>query len=57
MLRAILHGDPVPVDGEAAIQTLELISKAYNSATWLDQTWIPSEEKAVSRMKHWRASA
>lgn len=55
ILRAIVHGEPVPVDGAAAIQTLELISQAYKTATWLDQAWLTSEEKVVSQLKHWRA--
>lgn len=57
VLRAILHGEPVPVGGDAATQTLELISKAYQSATWLEQPWLQREEQEASRLGHWRAGS
>src|SRR5688500_19555078 len=44
VLRAVLRGEAVPVDGIAALATVRAIDACYRQATPLQRPWLRSEE-------------
>lgn len=55
MLRALVHGEPVPVTGEEGLDILTLIEHSYTQATALTQPWLPPDEKELAGKNHWHA--
>lgn len=55
--RAILHGEPVAVDGEGATRVISAIEQAYALAVPMTTGWLTAEEQAVARGNHWRAAS
>ncbi len=55
MLRAIAYGEPFPVTGAQAAAVQAAIEQAYERAEPLDNPWLPAEEQAAAKAKHWRA--
>ena len=53
--RAILHGESVAVDGEAATRVIAAIEQAYSIAQPMSMGWLSAEEQAEARRNHWRA--
>lgn len=54
VLRAIIYGEPVPVDGEEALVGLKVINAAYSISTPFIQSWLPENERAEACRRHWR---
>lgn len=52
--RAILHGEPVAVDGEAATRVIAAIEQAYSLAEPMSMGWLSADEQAEARRNHWR---
>ncbi len=57
MVRAVLHGEPVPVPPEDALRTLTLIHDAYRTAQPLGQPWLSAEEQGRQGQHHWNRRA
>jgi predicted dehydrogenase len=57
MVRAVLHGEPVPVPPEDALRTLTLIDEAYRGAQPLRQPWLSAEEQSLQARNHWNHRA
>jgi predicted dehydrogenase len=57
MLRALVHGEPVPVCGEEGLATLQLIGTAYEQAASLRQPWLPAAEQQLATRRHWHSVA
>ena len=55
MLRAISYGEPFPVTGVRAAAVQSAIEQAYGSAEPLECPWLPPDEQAAARAKHWKA--
>lgn len=53
MVRAVLHGEPVPVPPEDALRTLRLIDEAYRGAQPLRQPWLSDVEQSLQARNHW----
>ncbi len=56
-LRAVALGEPVPVDGRAALTVAAQIEAAYASAAPLPQPWLSAEEQTAAARRHWRNGA
>lgn len=56
MLRALVHGESVPVTGEEGLATLQLIGTAYGQTTSLPQPWLPDAEQQLGMRRHWHAA-
>jgi predicted dehydrogenase len=57
MVRAVLHGEAVPVPPEDGLRTLELIDAAYRMARPLAQAWLAAQEQAEQAKRHWNCQA
>lgn len=55
MLRCIRYGEPFPVTGVQAASVQAAIERAYENAEALDCSWLPDDERAAARAKHWKA--
>ncbi|NTY61063.1 Gfo/Idh/MocA family protein [Mycolicibacterium sphagni] len=55
MLRCIRYGEPFPVTGVQAASVQAAIEQAYENAEALDCSWLPDDERAAARAKHWKA--
>jgi predicted dehydrogenase len=53
VLRAVLRGEAVPVDGIAALATVRAIDACYRQAAPLQRPWLPAAEQAQSDDRHW----
>ncbi|HKY52622.1 MAG TPA: Gfo/Idh/MocA family oxidoreductase [Candidatus Limnocylindria bacterium] len=53
VLRAILHGEPVPVDGEQGLSAVRAIDACYRIAVPLRLPWLSAEEQALADERHW----
>jgi predicted dehydrogenase len=56
MLRCIRYGETLPVTGVQAASVQTAIEQAYERAEALDCPWLPDEERAAARAKHWKAA-
>jgi predicted dehydrogenase len=54
VLRAVIHGEPVPVDGEQALTVVRAIDACYRQATPLRLPWLTAAEQAQTDARHWR---
>jgi predicted dehydrogenase len=54
-VRAILHGEPLPVPVEDGLRTLTLIEAAYRDARPLSQPWLSADEQQLQAERHWRS--
>ena len=55
VLRAIVHGEPVPVGGEEALDVVRTIDECYRRATSLLLPWLTADEQAQIDARHWKA--
>jgi predicted dehydrogenase len=55
MLRCIAYGESFPVTGVQAAGVQTAIEQAYESAEPLDCPWLPADEQAAARARHWKA--
>jgi predicted dehydrogenase len=55
VLRAIVHGEPVPVPGDDALATVRAIDACYRQATALRLPWLSEVEQAEADARHWKA--
>jgi predicted dehydrogenase len=53
VLRAVLLGEPVPVDGANALETVRAVDACYRQATPLQVPWLPAAEQAQADARHW----
>ena len=56
-VRAVQHGERVPVDGNAAVIPISQIEEAYRIASPLPQKWLSPEEQVVLVQSHWKKSS
>jgi len=54
VLRAIVHGEPVPVGGEDALDVVRTIDECYRRATPLPLPWLAAPEQARLDARHWK---
>lgn len=52
-LRAVAHGEPVPVDGEQELAVVRAIHACYRKATSLRLSWLTESEQARADARHW----
>lgn len=52
-LRAVTHGEPVPVTGEDGLLIVHTIDSCYRRATPLRLEWLPEAEQAQADSRHW----
>jgi predicted dehydrogenase len=57
VLRAVAHGDPVPVDGDQALLTIRAITDCYRQARALPQPWLSAAERVAADALHWSQTA
>lgn len=57
VLRAVAHGDPVPVDGGQALLTVRAIDDCYRRARPLALPWLSTGEQAAASALHWSQAA
>jgi len=55
VLRAIVHGEPVPVSGEQGLGIVSAIDSCYERASSLRIPWLTAMEQAEADARHWRA--
>jgi predicted dehydrogenase len=53
ILRAVLHGEPVPATGEQGLAIVQAIETCYRRATPLRLPWLDATEQAASDARHW----
>jgi predicted dehydrogenase len=53
VLRAVDHGEPVPVSGEQGLHVVRAIDACYRGATPLDLPWLGAAEQATVDARHW----
>jgi predicted dehydrogenase len=53
VLRAVLHAEPVPVDGEQGLTAVRAIDRCYREAAPLRLPWLAAEEQARADGRHW----
>jgi predicted dehydrogenase len=56
VIRALLHGEPLTVDGSRAAQVLRALDHAYAVARPLPCPWLGEREQAAQAAGHWRQS-
>jgi predicted dehydrogenase len=56
MLRAIRHGEAMPVDAGAAEFVIAQIDQAYRLARPLAQPWLAGEESTAATARHWKGA-
>ncbi|TMG36167.1 MAG: Gfo/Idh/MocA family oxidoreductase [Chloroflexi bacterium] len=54
VLRAMVHGEPVPVGGDDALDVVRTIDECYRRATPLPLPWLAPGEQAQSDARHWK---
>jgi len=54
ILRAIAHGEPVPVTGEQGLEIVSAIDACYQQATSLRIPWLTDAEQAAADARHWK---
>jgi hypothetical protein len=54
VLRAIVHGETVPVTGEDGLAVVKAIEACYRLATPLRLPWLTESEQARADTRHWR---
>ena len=54
VLRAIVHGERVPVGGDDALDVVRTIDECYRRATPLPLPWLAPGEQAQSDARHWK---
>jgi predicted dehydrogenase len=52
-LRAVAHGEPVPVTGEDGLAIMQAIDTCYRQATPLQFSWLAKTEQAQADARHW----
>ena len=52
-LRAVVHGEPVPVTGEDGLAIVHAIDACYRQATSLQLPWLTKAEQAQADTRHW----
>src|SRR5258708_8863091 len=52
-LRAVVHGEPVPVTGEDGLAIVHAIDACYRQATPLRLAWLTEAEQAQADSHHW----
>ncbi len=52
-LRAVVHGEPVPVTGEDGLAIVHAIDACYRQATPLRLAWLTEAEQAQADSRHW----
>jgi len=52
-LRAVVHGEPVPVTGEDGLAIVHAIDACYRQATPLRLAWLTEAEQAQANTRHW----
>ena len=52
-LRAVVHGEPVPVTGEDGLTIMQAIDACYRQATPLRLSWLTEAEQAQVNSRHW----
>ena len=53
VLRAVVHGEPVPVTGEDGLAIVQTIDACYRQATPLRLSWLTEAEQARADTLHW----
>ena len=53
VLRAAVHGEPVPVTGEQGLAVMRAIQACYRQATPLRMPWLTPAEQAHADNRHW----
>ena len=53
VLRAVVHGEPVPVTGEHGLAVLRAIHACYRQAQPLRLAWLTEAEQARADARHW----
>lgn len=53
VLRALVHGEPLPVTGEDGLATLRWVEAAYGQSSCMPQPWLPAAERDLSVLNHW----
>jgi predicted dehydrogenase len=53
VLRAVLYGEPVPVDGEQGLTAVRAMDECYRMATPLRLPWFAAAEQALADGRHW----
>jgi predicted dehydrogenase len=53
VLRAVVHGEPVPVTGEDGLAIVQAIDACYRQATPLRLSWLTEAEQARADTLHW----
>lgn len=53
VLRAVVHGEPVPVTGEQGLEILRAIEACYRRASPLRLSWLTQAEQAQADRLHW----
>jgi predicted dehydrogenase len=54
VLRAVVLGEPVPVDGQHALTVVRAIDACYRQATPLRLPWLTAAEQTQADALHWR---
>ncbi len=52
-LRAVVHGEPVPVTGEDGLAVMQAIDACYRQATPLRLSWLTEAEQTQADARHW----
>jgi predicted dehydrogenase len=53
VLRAAVHGEPVPIAGEQGLAVMRAIDACYRQATPLRMPWLTAAEQAQADSRHW----
>jgi predicted dehydrogenase len=53
VLRAVVHGEPVPVSGEQGLGVVRAIDACYRGARPLALPWLSAAEQAMIDERHW----
>lgn len=56
MLRCIAYGEAYPVTGTRAEAVQAAIGQAYERAEPLESPWLPADERAAARARHWKVA-
>jgi predicted dehydrogenase len=54
VLRGVLYGEPVPVDGEQGLAVVRATETCFARAAPLRRPWLAAEEQALADARHWR---
>jgi len=53
VLRAVTHGEDVPVDGERGLAVIRAIDSCYERATSFELPWLDAAERSQADARHW----